>query len=192
MRALRVILAVASALQGCVGASAGDRGPEGAIRELAASLRAGSSSGADARERRALADELERAPLTRRAFVTLAPVEGDAQVAILVEEEGALRVEAGILGVPALDSPARAIAALHRALERELALGPGALLAEPERRAWVEERERYRDGTAAPSALDVRVEGDRAWTTTPLGDAIELVREGSEWRLASMRAAGLD
>jgi hypothetical protein len=113
-------------------------------------------------------------------------------VVVLVEEEGAFHVESGVLGVAALDTPERAIAALHRALAREIVLGAGALLAEESRRAWLEEWVRYRDGTASPDALEVRVEGDRATTTTPLGDEIVLVREGAEWRVVSMRAAGLD
>ncbi len=111
---------------------------------------------------------------------------------MLVEENGRFLVEAGILGLPSLDTPERAIASLHRALVREVSLGPGSLLASSERRVWLEERERYRDGTADPEALDVRVEGERAVATTPLGDEIVLVREGGDWRVLSMRAAGLE
>ncbi len=143
-------------------------------------------------ERRALADALEAARLERSAYATLEADGGDSRVVVLVEEEGAFHVESGVLGVAALDTPERAIAALHRALAREIVLGAGALLAEESRRAWLDEWVRYRDGTASPDALEVRVEGDRATTTTPLGDEIVLVREGAEWRVVSMRAAGLD
>lgn len=140
----------------------------------------------------ALARSLRAAPLTGRAAVTIPSAEGGSRAVLLVEEDGVYRVEAGILGVPSLDTPERAIASLHRALVREVSLGPGSLLASTERRTWLEERERYRDGTADPDALDVRVEGDRAMATTPLGDEIVLVREGGDWRVQSMRAAGLD
>jgi hypothetical protein len=132
-------------------------------------------------ERRALADALEAARLERSAYATLEADGGDSRVVVLVEEEGAFHVESGVLGVAALDTP-----------ERAIVLGAGALLAEESRRAWLDEWVRYRDGTASPDALEVRVEGDRATTTTPLGDEIVLVREGAEWRVVSMRAAGLD
>jgi hypothetical protein len=172
-------------------------GPESALRDETSRLRAASEGGElaterAAEERRELADALDRAPLERRALVTVGGEGGAVRSLVLVEEDGAFRVEAGILGVPSLDTPERAIAALHRALAREISLGPGALLVEEERRAWLEERMRYRDGTASPEALDVRVEGDSATATTPLGDEIVLLREGAEWRVASMRAAGLE
>lgn len=140
----------------------------------------------------ALATVLREAPIERRAAVSIPSAEGPARPVLLVEEGGVFRVEAGILGVPALDTPERAIASLHRALAREVALGPGSLLASSERRTWLDERERYRDGTEDPDALDVRVEGDRASAMTPLGDEIVLVREGGDWRVLSMRAAGLE
>jgi hypothetical protein len=168
-----------------------------ALREVAARLRGVSEGGEgptarNTEERRELADAIEAGPLERRALVTLHGEGGASRALVLVEEEGGFRVESGVLGVPALDTPERAIAALHRALAREITLGPGALLVEDERRAWLEERTRYRDGTASPEALDVRVEGDHATATTPLGDEIVLLREGAEWRVASMRAAGLE
>jgi len=143
-------------------------------------------------ERVALAERLRNAPLEGRAAVTIRSAEGGSRTVLLVEENGRFVVEAGILGLPALDTPERAIASLHRALVREVSLGPGSLLASAERRVWLEERERYRDGTADPDALDVRVEGERATATTALGDEIVLVREGGDWRVVSMRAAGLD
>lgn len=194
MRA-RVCLFVASAFLG--GCARTEPGPEVALRETTARLRDATEGGElpterAADERRELAEALDRAPLERRALVTVGGDEGAVRALLLVEEDGAFRVEAGVLGVPTLDTPERAIAALHRALAREIALGPGGLLVEEERRVWLEERLRYRDGTASPEALDVRVEGDSATATTPLGDEIVLLREGAEWRVASMRAAGFE
>lgn len=193
VRALILLLSV-SCVCGC-GREA--PGPEAALRVTIDSLRQTSGGGESAldrarSERLELADALEHASFTRHAFATLAAGETSQRQVVLVEEDGGFRVEAGVLGVPALDTPARAIAALHRALAREISQGPGVLLVEDERRMWLEERERYRDGTASPDALDVRVEGDRATALTPLGDEIVLLREGAEWRVASMRAAGLD
>lgn len=183
-------------LAGCGAAPAG---PEVTLRETAAQLREDvvvTDEDPPTRrtnvERQQLAAGLESARVERRALVTLPGVEGSTRSVVLVEEEGGMRVEAGVLGVPTLDTPERAIAALHRAIGRELALGPGVLLVEVQRRAWLEERMRYRDGTASPDSLDVRVEGDRATAVTPLGDEIVLVREGAEWRVSSMRAAGLE
>lgn len=195
----RVLLVLASLTTvGCGGAAIG---PEVTLRATASELRAAAAEAepADASpthrtnaERRELADALDAARLERRALVTLPGAEGNTRSVVLVEEEGGMRVEAGVLGIPALDTPERAIAALHRALARELSLGSGVLLMETERLAWIEELTRYRDGTASPESLDVRVEGDRASTVTPLGDRIILVREGAEWRIASMQADGLE
>jgi hypothetical protein len=162
-------------------------------REAIAALRRRepAASSGDLAELAALADALRDAPLEERGLVDIATPSGP-QTVVLVREDGALRVASGVLGVPSLDTPERAIAALHRALARELEMGVGGLLADPERSAWFEERSRYLDGTATPESLDVRVEGDRARATTPLGDEIVLVREGDTWRVLSMRAADLD
>ncbi|MFO0710982.1 MAG: hypothetical protein U0353_14140 [Sandaracinus sp.] len=188
-------LVVASLSGGC---AAEVSSPATALRESATSLRAASEGGDEAPtsrtalERRELADALEHAAIERRALATIAGDEGALRTVVLVEEGGLLRVEAGILGLAALDTPERAIAALHRALSREIDSGPGALFTEEERRLWLEERTRYRDGTAQPDALDVRVNGDEARALTPLGDEIVLRREGAEWRVSSMRANGLE
>jgi hypothetical protein len=163
-----------------------DRAAIAALRQRPAGPGAG-----DEAELAALGEAIRTAPFEERALVDLAGPEGTRTV-VLVRENGALRVASGILGVPSLDTPERAIAALHRALVRELEQGVGGVLAEPERSAWVEERSRYRDGTAEPDSLDVRIDGDRAHTITPLGDEIVLVREGGDWRVLSLRAAGLE
>jgi hypothetical protein len=192
-------------LTGCGGATVGpeatvarvadalERGDRTAVAETRGGASRASALAAEppSAELRALGAALRVAPVERRSIVTLASTEGPRTV-VLVQEGGELRFEAGVLGLSALDTPARAIAALHRALDRELSEGVGGLLSEAERRAWAEERRRYRDGTADPEALDVREDGDRAIAVTPLGDEIVLVREGSEWRVASMRATGLD
>ncbi len=106
----------------------------------------------------------------------------------LVEEDGALHIAHGVLGATATRTPQDAIAALHRALTRELETGLDHVLAEPARSAWREERERYRDGTRYPEALPCTVDGGHAIATTPMGDEIELVLEGSNWRVLQMRA----
>lgn len=106
----------------------------------------------------------------------------------LVEEDGALHIAHGVLGATSTQSPQEAIAALHRALSRELETGLDQMLAEPTRSAWREERERYRDGTRYPEALECSIDGGHAIATTPMGDEIELVREGSSWRVLQMRA----
>lgn len=189
-----LLLGGASVGAGC-GAGQEPPSARASLRETAASLRAPDPQverPIATAERAALADALEQAPLERRAIASLPSADGQARAVVLVEEGGTLRVEAGVLGVPALDTPERAIAALHRALVRELSLGPGLLLVESERRPWLEERARYRDGTASPEALEVRREADRAVAITPLGDEIVLEREGLEWRVVSMRAQGID
>jgi len=106
----------------------------------------------------------------------------------LVEEEGALHIDHGVLGASASQTPQDAIAELHRALSRELETGLDHVLAEPARSAWREERERYRDGTRYPEALECNVDGGHAIAMTPMGDQIELVLEGSSWRVLHMRA----
>ena len=106
----------------------------------------------------------------------------------LVEEDGALHIAHGVLGATASQTPQDAIAALHRALNRELETGLDHVLAEPARSAWREERERYRDGTRYPEALECNVDGGHAIAVTPMGDEIELVLEGSSWRVLQMRA----
>lgn len=110
----------------------------------------------------------------------------------LVEEDGALRIESGVLGATAHRTPQDAIAALHRALTRELESGLDQVLAEPGRSAWREERERYRDGTRYPEALECNIDEGHAIATTPMGDAIELVREGNAWRVVTMHAQQTD
>lgn len=106
----------------------------------------------------------------------------------LVEEEGALHIAHGVLGATTSQTPQEAIAALHRALNRELETGLDHVLAEPARSAWREERERYRDGTRYPEALECNVDGGHAIAVTPMGDEIELVLEGSSWRVLQMHA----
>lgn len=107
---------------------------------------------------------------------------------LLVEEDGALHIAHGVLGATTSQTPQDAIAALHRALNRELETGLDHVLAEPARSAWREERERYRDGTRYPDALECNVDGGHAIAVTPMGDEIELVLEGSSWRVLQMRA----
>ena len=106
----------------------------------------------------------------------------------LVEEEGALHIAHGVLGATTSQTPQEAIAALHRALNRELETGLDHVLAEPARSAWREERERYRDGTRYPEALECNVDGGHAIAVTPMGDEIELVLEGGSWRVLQMHA----
>lgn len=183
----------------CGGPPAVDSSPRTTLAALAEAVERETGEGVAANrfvvtpgDRAALAASLRDAELELWSLVTVGSTEAGARTVVLVEENGELRVDSGILGLPALDTPERAIAALHRALTREIGLGVGPLLAEAQRRAWLEERARYRDGTSEPEALDVRVDGDGAVATTPLGDEIRLVREGGEWRVVSMRAAGLD
>ncbi|MDW8247614.1 MAG: hypothetical protein RMJ84_13675, partial [Sandaracinaceae bacterium] len=109
---------------------------------------------------------------------------------VFVQEEGEWRVDGGLWGLPALDTPERAIAAFHRALAREIELGVGPLLASASRQRWLEEKIRYRDGTALPGAVRIEVRGSQALALTPLGDAIELVKEGGEWRILAIRPYG--
>jgi hypothetical protein len=131
-----------------------------------------------------MAGRVRRSTSAARALVHLS---SGAEVQ-LVEEDGALRIASGVLGASSTATPEEAIAALHRALNRELESGLDQVLAEPARSAWREERERYRDGTRFPEALECTVDEGHALATTPLGDEIELVREGNAWRVVGMHA----
>ena len=136
-------------------------------------------------EHREMGERVLQSRARRRAMVLAA---SGAEVR-LIEEDGALRVESGVLGATSRTTPQDAIAALHRALSRELESGLDQVLAEPGRSIWREERQRYRDGTRYPDALECQVDGGRAVVMTPMGDEIVLVLEGSAWRVETMRAA---
>ncbi len=197
-----LVASCSAGLLGCGVSTA--QGPEPTLSSLAEALERGDGAALAALRRRAapsaevardelaeLGQRLGSATVERRAVALVSSADGPRTV-VLVHEDGVFRVDTGILGLTALDTPESAIAALHRALSRELAGGVGPLLSDAERRAWLEERTRYRDGTADPEALDLRVEDDHATAATPLGDLIVLVREGGEWRVQTMRAAGID
>ncbi len=130
-----------------------------------------------------LADRAEAAPLEEHARVYLA----SGERVLLVREDGAWRIDRGLLGVPALASPADAVRAFHDALARARWADLAAVLASGPRAELEDEARRWLEGTRDVDALDVSVEGDTAIVRTPTGGTIDLVREGGEWRVVELR-----
>ena len=141
---------------------------------------------ADARgELAALGAALRAAPeaaTVSRARIWLA----GGRIVWLVHEDGAWRIDGGVLGSPALRAPADAIDALRRALLEHDLPGIESVLSRETLAAWRAEARRVTDSTSERAALDVRVEGERATVHAPGGVVIELVLEAGEWRVSDI------
>jgi len=198
------------ALVGC-GAAGGAREtphPRNTLRAWAAAVRARDATAAyallDARARsetdaarfRALFDahhaELTaqaqtldaRAASEVRARARLTLVDGE--VVALVLEDGAWRIDGGVLDAPGLRAPEDAVAALRRALARQSLPGVLRVLSR-ETRADVEaEIARFLEASADAAGVETRTEGDTAEVRLGSGVRVTLVREGGAWRVVDV------
>lgn len=191
------------------GGAAGVRGPSDTVRAYGDALARGDASrawsllGGQAREGRTepqhaelmaanaaeLAEQgqaLSRAAsgegLAARARVQLRSGEN----VVLVLENGAWRIDGGVLDAAALGTPLEAVAALRRALMRRDLGGIERVLSRQTRAEWEDEVRRLVDSTADPEDLAVEIQGNRARVRTTGGGWIELVRESGEWRVVDV------
>jgi len=117
-----------------------------------------------------------------RARLTLV----DGEVVALVLEDGAWRIDGGVLDAPGLRAPEDAIAALRRALARRSLPGVLRVLSR-ETRADVEaEIARFLEASGDVAALETRTEGDTAEVRLGSGVRVTLVREGGAWRVVDV------
>lgn len=105
----------------------------------------------------------------------------------LVLEDGAWRIEGGVLDAVALTTPLDAVGAFRRALLRRDLPGLERVLARQTHAEWQDEIRRLLEATADPDDLEVELEGNRARVRTTGGGAIELVRESGEWHVVDVR-----
>jgi hypothetical protein len=138
------------------------------------------NAGELAAQGRALASSAER--VEARARVPLR----SGETVVLVLEDGAWRIDGGVLDAAGLGSPLDAVAAFRRALMRRDLDGIERVLARQTRAEWEEEVRRLVDATADPDDLEIEVQGNRAQVRTTGGGSIELVRESGEWRVVDV------
>ena len=129
---------------------------------------------------RALASSAER--VEARARVALRR----GETVVLVLEDGAWRIDGGVLDAAGLGSPLDAVAAFRRALMRRDLDGIERVLSRQTRAEWEEEVRRLVEATADPDDLEIEVQGNRAHVRTTGGGSIELIRESGEWRVVDV------
>lgn len=193
-------------LSGCAGVTRVES-PASTVRSYASALAEG-----DARTAWALLDEEARRGRTEREHAELMAqnaselasqgevlasaaerVEATARVplrsgetVVLVLEDGAWRIDGGVLDAAGLGTPLDAVAAFRRALMRRDLDGIERVLSRQTRAEWEEEVRRLVEATAAPDDLDIEVQGNRAHVRMTGGGSIELVRESGEWRIVDV------
>jgi hypothetical protein len=121
-------------------------------------------------------------PVAARARLVLR----DGEVVALVLEDGAWRLDGGVLDAPGLQTPQDAVASLRRALERRSLPGVLRVLSRATRGEAEAEVSRLLDATEDPADLDVQVQGDRAEVRLTGGALIRLVREAGEWHVVDV------
>ncbi len=121
-------------------------------------------------------------PVTAQARVALV----GGEVVVLVLEEGAWRIDGGVLDAPGLRPPVDAVASLRRALQRRSLSGVLRVLARSTRGDVEAELARLLDATEDPSDLTVEVQGDSAEIRLTGGARIRLVRESGEWHVVDV------
>jgi hypothetical protein len=194
------------ALAGCGGAI-GVGGPESTVRAYAAALRSGDADRAwqlldeDARagrsepqhaslmtenggELREQGQALERSASTVTARARV-PLESGESV-VLVLENGAWRIDGGVMDAAALSTPLDAVASFRRALMRRDLPGIERVLSRETRAEWEDQVRRMLESTADPDDLAVEIQGNRATVRTTGGGSIVLVRESGEWRVVDV------
>lgn len=194
-----------------VGCASGPRveDPAGTVHRYAAALEAGDREAAWAlldEETRRARTEAEHAALMEENAAELAAQgralarasEGEAleararlplrsgEVVVLVLEDGAWRIDGGVLDAAGLATPRDAVAAFRRALMRRDLSGIERVLARQTRAEWEEEVRRLVDSLGDPDDLEIDVQGNSARVRTTGGGAIELVRESGEWRVVDV------
>jgi hypothetical protein len=121
-------------------------------------------------------------PVTAQARVALV----DGEVVVLVLEDGAWRIDGGVLDAPGLRPPEDAVASLRRALQRRSLSGVLRVLARSTRGEVEAELARLLDATGDPSDLAIEVQGDHAEVRLTGGARIRLVRESGEWHVVDV------
>jgi hypothetical protein len=195
---VRWVLAASVALGGCGGAPVREE-PRTTVHGLTAALRDRDAAALAALLDRPEADvaaPLADAPEQLAALadrVDAAPVEESARVYVVsgervrvVREDGAWRIDRGLLGAAWLARPEDAVLALHDALVRARWADVAAVLASVPRAELEDEARRWIEGTRDVDALEVSVHGDTATVRTPTGGTIDLVHEGAEWRIVEL------
>lgn len=207
--ASRIALLLACALLGCGGAPpAKVADPATTARQFAAALRADDAETAYAllepelredlgrerffslwRENRAeLRDLGERIARVDLAAKARAQVElEDGERVALVLEDGAWRVQGGVLDAQALGTPLDAVAELRRALRRQSLPGLLRVLARERRAAWMAAFEKSIAQTGDPLDLRVEINGDEATVHLTGGGEIKLKREAGRWQIWDVR-----
>lgn len=120
-----------------------------------------------------------REPVVAQARLVLV----DGEVVVLVLEDGAWRIDGGVLNAPALRTPEDAIASLRRALQRRSLPGVLRVLARTTRGDVEAELSRLLEATEDPADLDLEIQGDNAEVRLTGGARVRLVRESGEWRV---------
>lgn len=123
-----------------------------------------------------------REPVVAQARVVLV----DGEVVVLVLEDGAWRIDGGVLSAPGLRTPEDAVASLRRALQRRSLPGVLRVLARTTRGDVEAELTRLLDATEDPADLEIEVQGDNAVVRLTGGAHIQLVRESGEWRVVDV------
>lgn len=134
-------------------------------------------------ERRMLGKALQQAaPPRAHAAVVL---ENGERIP-LVLEEGYWRLQGDVMNVAAMATPADAVAALRRALQRRSMDGLLRLLSRRQRAAWEARFEEIIEETRDPLDLEIEIDGQKAVVHTGDGDVIRLRKEAGEWRVTAI------
>jgi hypothetical protein len=102
-------------------------------------------------------------------------------------ESGAFRVDAAATLPNAARTPAQALDGLRRALARRSYPALLRVLSVEARSAMERDVRALVEGLEDPSALDVRVTGDRAEIELPGGHSVSLKREQGVWRVEDVK-----
>jgi hypothetical protein len=195
-------------LAGC-GAGAGVPGPSATLRAYGDALSRGDAASAwsllddDVREGRSEPRHAELMTANSAELAELGQALGQAasgdgvgararvalesgETVVLVLEDGAWRIDGGVLDAAGLGTPLDAVASFRRALMRRDLAGIERVLARQTRAEWEDEVRRLVDSTADPEDLTVEVQGNRARVRITGGGWIELVRESGEWRVVDV------
>ncbi|MDH5675570.1 MAG: hypothetical protein OEZ06_25835 [Myxococcales bacterium] len=106
---------------------------------------------------------------------------------VLRLEQGAWRLEGGILDAQAGATPLDTVAALRRALRRQSLPALLALLSRERRAAWQAAFEESLAATEDPLDLRVEIKGDEAIVHLSGGGEVHLKKEAGRWRIWDLR-----
>ncbi len=108
------------------------------------------------------------------------------EVVALVLEDGAWRIDGGVLDAPGLRTPEDAVASLRRALSRRSLPGVLRVLSRGTRADVEAELARLNAASEDTADLEVHVDGDAAEVRLGGGARVQLVREAGEWRVVDV------